>query len=272
MRDAPPGRRAGWASYDVISTSEGIDMPPSPPPMLTLSLPRVARATVQPPLTGPMTSSSGTNTSLKKTSLKSDAPEVCRSGRTSTPFACMSMIIIVMPWCFGTSGSVRTVAKPLPASCAPLVHTFWPLTSHPPSVRVPRVLMPAASEPAAGSRNSRNQMSSWRSAGGAGGLAERQPPEGSWAKRGRAEPLHLLRGRVLDDCEQVPAGDAVRRPLDAGGCELLLDDELLDGAGVAAPRRGPVRHHVTGLDHRVTASVGVEVLHPRDELAHLTAD
>jgi hypothetical protein len=32
--------------------------------MLTLSLPRVARATVQPPSTGPTTSSSGTKTSL----------------------------------------------------------------------------------------------------------------------------------------------------------------------------------------------------------------
>ena len=78
----------------------------------------------------------------------------------------MSMTIVVMPSCFGASGSVRTVAKPVPATCAPLVHTFWPLTSQPPSTRVARVLMPAASEPASGSLNSWHQISSWRSAGG----------------------------------------------------------------------------------------------------------
>ena len=87
-------------------------MPPSPLPMLTLSLPRVARATVQPPSMGPTTSSSGTKTSLKKTSLNSESPLVIFSGRTSTPSACMSMTIIVMPSCLGTSGLVRTVANP----------------------------------------------------------------------------------------------------------------------------------------------------------------
>ena len=140
-------------------------MPPWPPPMLTLSLPSVARATVQPPSTGPTTSSSGTNTSLKKTSLNSEPPVVIFSGRTSTPSACMSMTIIVMPSCLGTSGLVRTVAKPIPATWAPLVHTFWPLTSHPPSTRVPRVLMPAASDPASGSLNSWHQITSCASAG-----------------------------------------------------------------------------------------------------------
>ena len=80
--------------------------------METLSLPSVARATVQPPLTGPTTSSSGTKTSLKKTSLNSDWPVTIRSGRTSTPSACMSMTMVVIPSCLGTSGSVRMVASP----------------------------------------------------------------------------------------------------------------------------------------------------------------
>ena len=40
---------------------------PDPPPMLTCSLPRVARATVQPLLVAHDVSSSGTNTSLKNT-------------------------------------------------------------------------------------------------------------------------------------------------------------------------------------------------------------
>ena len=115
MRAAPPASRSGWASNGATSIEPGIDMPPWPPPMLTLSLPSVARATVQPPSTGPTTSSSGTNTSLKKTSLNSELPVVIFSGRTSTPSACMSMTIVVMPSCFGTSGLVRTVAKPMPA-------------------------------------------------------------------------------------------------------------------------------------------------------------
>ena len=55
--------------------------------MLTLSLPSVARATVHPLSTGPMTSSSGTKTSLKKTSLNSEPPVAIFSGRTSTPRA-----------------------------------------------------------------------------------------------------------------------------------------------------------------------------------------
>ena len=61
--------------------------------MLTLSFPSVARATVHPPSTGPTTSSSGTSTSLKNTSLNSEPPLVMRSGRTSTPSACMSITI-----------------------------------------------------------------------------------------------------------------------------------------------------------------------------------
>ena len=140
-------------------------MPPSPPPMLTLSLPSVARATVQPPSTGPTTSASGTNTSSKNTSLKSECPVGIRSGRTVTPGACMSMTIVVMPSCLGASGFVRTVASPRPATCAPLVQTFCPLMSQPPSVRTALVLMPAASEPAPGSLNSWHQLTSRSSAG-----------------------------------------------------------------------------------------------------------
>src|SRR5207247_5400967 len=140
-------------------------MPPSPPPMLTLSLPSVARATVQPASTGPTTASSGTNTSSKKISLKSEFPDGIFSGRTVTPGACMSITIVVTPLCLGASGLVRTVARPKLASRAPLVHTFWPLIRQPPSVLVALVLMPAASDPAPGSLNSWHQMTSWLSAG-----------------------------------------------------------------------------------------------------------
>ena len=61
---------------------------------------------------------------------------------------------MVMPSCLGLSGSVRTVANPRLQNAAPLVHTFCPLTSQPPSVLVARVRIPAASEPAPGSLNS----------------------------------------------------------------------------------------------------------------------
>src|SRR5204862_140058 len=97
---------------------------------------------------GPTTSSSGTNTSSKKISLKSEFPDGIFSGRTVTPGACMSITIVVMPRCLGASGLVRTVARPKLASRAPLVQTFWPLIRHPPSVLVALVLMPAAADQA----------------------------------------------------------------------------------------------------------------------------
>src|SRR3954451_450254 len=99
-------------------------------------------------------------------------------------------------------------------------------------------------------------MSSWRSAGGTSrctcsGVA-------CWMTVSRFQPAMPYDGRLMpaaaNSCSMtswVPAGDAVRRRWDGGGRELLLDDELLDGGGVAPPRLGPVRRHVTGLDHRV---------------------
>ena len=201
-----------------------------PPPMLTLSFPSVARATVQPPSTGPTTSSSGTKTSLKNTSLNSELPVVILSGRTSTPSACMSIDHHRDPVVLG---HIRVRCAPWRSPCrssAPRdVHTFWPLTSQPPSTRVALVFTPAASEPASGSLNSWHQMTSWLSAG--------QHP-----------PVELVLVAVLDDREDVPRRDPVGRALDAGGGELLLDHELLDRAGRAAVRLGPVRHDVAGLD------------------------
>ena len=78
----------------------------------------------------------------------------------------MSITIMVMPWCLGTSRLVRTVASPYEARWAPLVQTFWPLTRQPPSTFSPLVWMPAASDPAPGSLNSWHQITSWRSASG----------------------------------------------------------------------------------------------------------
>ena len=111
-RSTAPATRSPWVLASCTSQAEAGAIPPAPPPMLTRSLPNVALATVQPALGSPTTSSSGTKTSLKKTSLNSFPPVIWRSGRTSTPGAFISTITIVMPACLGTSKSVRTVANP----------------------------------------------------------------------------------------------------------------------------------------------------------------
>ena len=72
----------------------------------------------------------------------------------------MSMTNIVMPLCFTCSGSVRTSTMPKLATCASVVHTFWPLTIHSSPSRTARVDRPATSEPAPGSLNIWHQISS----------------------------------------------------------------------------------------------------------------
>ena len=137
--------------------------------------------------------------------------------------------------------------------CAPLVHTFWPLISQPPSTRVALRL----------------------DAGGVGagiGLAEQLAPHDLVGERGADPPGDLVVGGVLDQREDDPAGDAVRRPLDARGVELLLDDQLLDRTGTAAPRLGPVRHDVAGVDQPVAQRGAFETLGLGDEGLQLLAD
>ena len=56
-----------------------------------------------------------------------------------------------MPLCFGASGSVRTNVSSTSASCAPEVHTFWPLTTKWSPSRTALVRSDARSEPALGS-------------------------------------------------------------------------------------------------------------------------
>ena len=59
-----------------------------------------------------------------------------------------------MPWCLGTSGSVRAMSIPRSAFWPLDVHTFWPLTIHSSPSWTARVCRPARSEPADGSLNS----------------------------------------------------------------------------------------------------------------------
>ena len=94
----------------------------------------------------------------------------------------------------------------------------------------------------------------------------------SWSSAGQHPAVDLVLVAVLDDREDVPGGDAVLRPLDLGRGELLLDHELLDGAGLAAVGLGPVRHHVAGLDELGALLLGGEVLDRVGEGLHLGAD
>src|SRR3546814_1951971 len=60
---------------------------------------------------------------------------------------------------------------------------------------------------------------------------------------------------VLDDGEDVPGGDPVGGALDAGLGELLLDDELLDGAG--GPAVGRSEEHTSELQSLMRISYAV---------------
>src|SRR5712691_2922934 len=60
------------------------------------SLPRVVMITLNPPSTSPTRWASGTRTSVRNTSLNPAAPVIWRSGRTSTPGACMSTFLVDM--------------------------------------------------------------------------------------------------------------------------------------------------------------------------------
>ena len=71
----------------------------------------------------------------------------------------------VRPWCFGTSKSVRVMARPQSAKRAPDVHTFWPFRTHSSPSRTARVVSEARSEPAEGSLNSWQPSSSMRISG-----------------------------------------------------------------------------------------------------------
>ncbi len=78
-----------------MRTASAMDPEPAPgaeelPPMVVRSLDRVVMATRHPSPTSPTRSASGTRTSVRYTSLNSASPVIWRSGRTSTPGACMS--------------------------------------------------------------------------------------------------------------------------------------------------------------------------------------
>ena len=214
-------------------------MPAELPPMETRSLPRVERATVQPSLGVPTTSSSGTKTSLKNTSLKSALPVIWRNGRTSTPGPCMSITMVVMPACLGASGSVRTVANPRWQYWAPEVQTFWPLTSQPPSTRTPLVLTAAASDPASGSLKSWHQTNS--------PISVRSTQRSTWS--GVAYWLTVMMFQPV-------------MPKAGGRTPTALSSSSMMSCSIAPASRppgcGPVRDHETRADEGLALLVPAE--------------
>ena len=175
-----------------MTMSAGMDVPPWPPPMDTLSLPSVARATVQPPLTGPTTSSSGTKTSLKKTSLNSECPvtilqradldalgvHVDDHGRDALVLGHVGI------GADGGQAEAGVVGAARPHLLA--------------------VDEPAAVDPGA------PRLDPGGVAAGVG-LAEELAPDDVLAQRGHDPARHLVLGGVLDQREDHPAGDAVLR-------------------------------------------------------------
>ena len=77
---------------------------------------------------------------------------------------------------------------------------------------------------------------------------------------------------MLDEGEDHPPGDPIRRSLEASGSELLFNDELLHSPSRPPPRVGPVRHDVPGLDETGPLLVGAEPGGLRSERTHLVTD
>jgi hypothetical protein len=138
---------------------------PWPEPMLTLSLPSVARATRHPPLTSLTTSRSGTKTSRKRTSLNSDRPVIIIRGADF-----YARCVHVQ----GHHGDTLVLGyaevypdghEAHPCNVTPLVHRFLTVDSPVALDARSAGFDPAPSEPASGSLNIWHQITSWSSAG-----------------------------------------------------------------------------------------------------------
>ncbi len=138
------------------------------------------------------------------------------------PGVFMSTRKYVMPLCLGASGSVRARHTPHAALCAADVHTFWPVSFQPPSARTAFVRSAARSDPAPGSLNSWHQMKSPRSVAGTNcSICSGLPCS-----------------RIVGTAHH-PITRSGRTTLGLG--ELLVDEQLLGRAGLAAVRAWPVR-------------------------------
>ena len=178
-----------------------------------------------------------------------------RSGRTSTPGACMSTTIVVMPACLGTSGSVRTVARPN----AGLVGAARP------------DLLAVA-----GASRRRPAMASGlhaRRVGAGVGLAEQLAPDDLLVERGPHPAGDLVVGAVLDEREDDPAGDAVAGSPDARRDRTPPRSRAARSAPASRPvRLGPVGHGVARVDEpRAVRAVVVQAGEARPRTARTSS-
>ncbi len=90
----------------------------------------VVMATPQPAPTAPSRWLSGMRTSVKYTSLKCEAPEICLMRRVSMPGDFIDRKKNVSPLCLGVFGSWRATRMAQSDQCAPDVQIFWPLITH----------------------------------------------------------------------------------------------------------------------------------------------
>jgi hypothetical protein len=141
-----------------------------------------------------------------------------------------------MPSRLGASGFVRARQMASRARLASEVHTFWPVSSQPPSIRTAFVAREARSEPAPG-------------------LGEHLAPAQLAPQRAGDPPLLLLGRTVRDERGDHPRADLQPRAHHTGTAELLVDGQLLDRAGVPAPRPWPVRREPAAL-HEALALLG----------------
>ena len=82
----------------------------------------------------------GTRTSVKNTSLNSCVPVICTIGlHLDARRAHVDDEVRDAGVRFGASGSVRASRMPHCATCASVVHTFWPFTTYSSPSRVARV-------------------------------------------------------------------------------------------------------------------------------------
>ena len=137
-----------------------------------------------------------------------------------------------MPWCCGTSGSVRARQIPQSARSATEVHTFWPVSRQPPSTRSARVRSEARSEPepGLGEQLAPHQLAEQRRRARTARAARRCRARGS---SGSAQPAITMSGRVT--------------PARASSWSITI---WVTGVGAEPVRRRPVRRQVAGLDQR----------------------
>ena len=217
-RAARGGRRAAGSS-----ASPGTDMPPWPPPMLTLSLPE------RRPGDRPAAVDRPDHVVVGDEHVVEEHLVELRAARRHLQRAHLDALGLHVDDHRGDAVVLRHVGVGAHRG-EPALGDVGPARPH---------LLPVDEPAAVDTRAARLD------AGGVGagvGLAEQLAPDDVLVERRAHPPGDLVVGGVLDEGEDHPAGDAVRRALDAGRVELLLDDELLDGAGVATPRRRPVRH------------------------------